>query len=157
THHAAIVDVVGRHLGDAEFPATAAGCRRLLAWLKRSGGVQRVGVEGTGTYGAGLTRMLRGHGYQVVEVDRPDRKLRRSKGKSDPTDAYAAALAALSGRANATPKARDGAVESIRGLRRSAVKARTQTMNQLKSLLVTAPGELRDQLRPLTAAALILT
>jgi len=160
THHAAVVDAVGRHLGDAEFPATAAGCRRLLAWLRRWGAVQRVGVEGTGTYGAELTRMLRGHGYDVVEVDRPDRKLRRSKGKSDPTDAYAAALAALSGRANATPKARDGAVESIRALRvvrRSAIKARTQTMNQLKSLLITAPGELRDQLRPLTTAALILT
>ena len=160
THHAAVVDPVGRHLDDAEFPASPAGYRRLLAWLKSAGNVHRVGVEGTGTYGAALTRMLRQHGHEVVEVDRPDRKLRRSKGKSDPTDAYAAALAALSGRANATPKARDGAVESIRALRvvrRSAVKARTQTINQLRALLVTAPAELREQLRPLNTAALILT
>jgi transposase len=160
THHAAIVDAVGRYLTDAEFPATPTGYRRLVAWVKVAGDVQRVGVEGTGTYGAALTRLLLQHGIDVVEVDRPDRKLRRLKGKSDPTDAYAAALAALSGRATATPKARDGIVESIRALRvvrRSAVKARTQTTNQLKALLVTAPAELREQLRGLSTAALIVT
>jgi transposase len=158
THHAALVDQVGRHLSDAEFPATPAGYRRLLAWLKQAGNVHRVGVEGTGTYGAALVRLLLAHGYEVVEVDRPDRKLRRSKGKSDATDAYAAAMAALSGRATAKPKARDGAVESIRALRvvrRSAVKARTQTMNQLKALLVTGPAELREQLRSLGSSVLI--
>jgi transposase len=158
THHAAVVDPVGRHLGDREFPATPSGYRRLVAWLMAAGDVQRVGVEGTGTYGAALTRLLRQRGLDVVEVDRPDRKLRRQKGKSDPTDAYAAALAALSGRATATPKARNGAVESIRALRvvrRSAVKARTQSINQLRALLVTAPAELREQLRGLGAAALI--
>jgi transposase len=136
THHAAVVDSVGRHLGDREFPATSSGYRRLIAWVASFGQVQRVGVEGTGTFGAALTRSLLGAGLTVVEVDRPDRKLRRAKGKSDPTDAYAAAIAALSGRATATPKARDGAVESIRALRvvrRSAIKARTQTMNQLKA------------------------
>lgn len=160
THHAAVVDHVGRQLGDKEFPATPSGYRRLVAWLKAIGEVQQVGVEGTGTYGAALTRALRQHELKVVEVDRPDRKLRRQKGKSDPTDAYAAALAALSGRATATPKTRDGAVESIRVLRvvrRSAVKARTQTINQLKALLITAPSELREQLRGLGTAALIRT
>jgi transposase len=160
THHAAVVDSVGRHLADREFPATPSGYRRLVAWLMAAGDVQRVGVEGTGTYGAALTRLLCQHELEVVEVDRPDRKLRRQKGKSDPTDAYAAALAALSGRATATPKARTGAVESIRALRvvrRSAVEARTQTINQLKALLVTAPAELREQLRGLSAGALIRT
>jgi len=160
THHAAVVDQVGRHLDDAEFAATPAGYRRLVGWLRRTGHVQRIGVEGTGTFGAALMRLLREQGYEVVEVDRPDRKLRRFKGKSDPTDAYAAAIAALSGRASATPKARDGAVESIRALRvvrRGAVKARTQAMNQLKALLVTAPAELREQLRPLGRAQLVLT
>jgi transposase len=160
THHAAVVDSVGRHLSDREFPATPVGYRRLVAWLMAAGDVQRVGVEGTGTYGAALTRLLHQHGLEVVEVDRPDRKLRRQKGKSDPTDAYAAALAALSGRATATPKARNGAVESIRAMRvvrRSAVKARTQTINQLKALLVTAPADLRQQLRGLGTPTLIRT
>jgi transposase len=158
THHAAVVDAVGRHLSDREFPATPSGYRRLVAWLATVGDVERIGVEGTGTYGAALTRVLYQHGLEVVEVDRPDRKLRRQKGKSDPTDAYAAALAALSGRAKAIPKARNGVVESIRAfrvVRRSAVKARTQTINQLKALLVTAPAHLREQFRGLSTTALI--
>jgi transposase len=116
--------------------------------------------EGTGTFGAALTRTLLAAGLTVVEVDRPDRKLRRNRGKSDPTDAYAAALAALSGRATATPKARNGAVESIRALRlvrRSAVKARTQTVNQIKSLMVTAPEQLREHLRDLSLSTLVRT
>jgi len=160
THHAAVVDQVGRHLGDHEFPATASGYRHLMTWAKSFGEVQCVGVEGTGTFGAALTRVLLSHGLKVVEVDRPDRKLRRYRGKSDPTDAYAAALAALSGRATATPKARTGVVESIRALRvvrRSAVKARTQTVNQIKALMITAPEQLRDQLRELSLSRLIHT
>jgi transposase len=135
THHAAVVDAVGRQLGDREFSATGSGYRRLIAWAASFGQVQHVGVEGTGTFGAALTRTLIAAGLSVVEVDRPDRKLRRYRGKSDPTDAYAAALAVLSGRATATPKARNGAVESIRAMRmvrRSAVKARTQTVTRSK-------------------------
>jgi len=96
----------------------------------------------------------------VVEVDRPDRKARRAKGKSDPLDAYSAARAALAGTASGVPKTRDGRVETIRALRvarSSAVKARSQTTNQLKSLLVTGPAELREQLRELSATALVVT
>jgi len=96
----------------------------------------------------------------VVEVDRPDRKARRAKGKSDPLDAYAAARAALSGAASGCPKTRDGRVEAIRALRvarSGAVKARSQATNQLKALLVTAPAELREQLRQLSTTALIAT
>jgi len=95
-----------------------------------------------------------------VEVDRPDRRARRAKGKSDPLDAYAAARAALSGAAAGTPKQRDGRVEAIRTLRvarRGAVKARTQAMNQLKALLLTGPAELREQLRHLSATVLVTT
>jgi len=120
----------------------------------------RVGVEGTGAYGAAWSRFLRSEGVEVVEVDRPDRKTRRVKGKSNPIDAYAAALAALSGRATGIPKSRDGRVEAIRALRvtrRSAVKARTQAINQLRALLLTGPAELRQQLRGLTAGTLIDT
>jgi len=158
THHAAVLDHLGRELGDHEFPTTPSGYRALLSWLRGHGRLERVGVEGTGTYGAALSRHLRAAGVEVVEVDRPDRKARRAKGKSDPLDAYSAARAALGGRAAGAPKARGGRVEAIRALRvarGSAVKARSQTTNQLKALLVTAPAELREQLRALTTTALI--
>lgn len=151
TNIAAIVDELGRVLGTAGFATTETGHRRLLDWLRRHGDLERVGVEGTGAYGAGLARFLTAEGVTVVEVDRPDRKARRLKGKSDPVDAEAAARAALSGRAAGTPKTRDGNVEAIRALRvvrRSAVQNRTQAINQLRNLLLTAPAELRDRLRP---------
>lgn len=157
THHAAVVDRLGRHLADHEFPATGAGYRRLLAWLVSFGTVVQVGVEGTGAYGAELARTLRRAGLSVIEVDRPDRRTRRMKGKSDPIDAYAAAEAVASGRASGTPKTRDGIVEAVRSLRvvrRSAVKSRTQAVNQARQLLVTAPEALRAQLRGLPAAEL---
>lgn len=108
THHAAVLDRAGRVLGDQEFPASAAGYQQLLTWLRRFGQVVNVGVEGTGTYGAGLVRYLSGHAVALVEVDRPDRRARRAKGKSDPLDAVAAARAALSGQADRTPKTRTG-------------------------------------------------
>lgn len=158
THHAAVLDHVGRELGDREFPTTPSGYRALLSWLRGHGPLERVGVEGTGTYGAALSRHLRAADVEVVEVDRPDRKARRAKGKTDPLDAYSAARAALSGRASGAPKARDGQVEAIWALRvarSSAVKARSQSTNQLKALLVTAPEQLREQLRGLTTTALI--
>ncbi|WP_445398604.1 IS110 family transposase [Streptomyces sp. LE64] len=157
THHAAVIDRLGRHLADREFPATGAGYRQLLAWLRSFGHVTRVGVEGTGAYGAELARTLGRAGLTVIEVDRPDRKTRRMKGKSDPIDAYAAAEAVASGRASGTPKTRDGIVEAVRALRvvrRSAVKSRTQAVNQARQLLVTAPEALRAQLRGLSTAAL---
>ena len=149
THHAAVIDGVGRQVADREFPATPAGYRQLLVWMNGHGRLERVGVEGTGSYGAGLARHLTAAGVTMVEVDRPDRKVRRAKGKSDPVDAYAAAKAALNGDATGTPKTRDGRVEAIRALRvarSGAVKARTQTMNALRGLIVTAPDELREQL-----------
>ncbi len=160
THHGAVIDEIGRELADAEFPATPAGYRKLVAWLTRHGQLQKVGVEGTGAYGAGLARHLRSMGITVVEVDRPDRKTRRTKDKSDPLNAYAAARAALNGTATGTPKSRDSLVEAIRTARmarRGAVKARTQAMNQLRGLLVTLPADLREQLRHLSATALIET
>jgi transposase len=112
-------------------------------------------VEGTGSYGAGLARHLAAEGVEVVEVIRPNRQARRRRGKSDTADAVAAALAALNGEASGGPKARDGAVESIRALRvvrRGAVKARTQAANQLRDLIVTAPARLRERLAPLPIA-----
>jgi len=119
-----------------------------------------VGVEGTGSYGSELARFLRANLLTVVEVDRPDRRARRLNGKSDPVDAYAAATAVLSGRAGGTPKTRDGIVEAIRSLRvvrRSAVKARTQVINQVRGLIISAPGEVREKLRGLPTSELIRT
>jgi transposase len=158
THHAAVIDSVGRHLADQEFPTTIRGYRDLLDWMRSHGTLIAVGVEGTGAYGAELARVLTAGGVAVVDVDRPDRKTRWTKGKSDPIDAYAAATAVLSGRATGVPKSRDGVVESLRVLRvarRSAVKARTQAMNQIRGLLVSAPAMLREQTTGLDRAVLI--
>jgi transposase len=157
THHAAVELMNGGQVADREFPATAAGYAQLLAWMRSFGRVHAVGVEGTGSYGAGLARHLRGSGVRVIEVSRPDRRQRRAKGKSDPLDAYAAADAVLAGRASALPKGGDGAAESVRALhqaRAGAVKARTAATNELRALLVTAPAGLREQLTGLTAMRL---
>ena len=155
-HVAAALDsATGRPLGAASFPATTSGYSDLLSWLRAFGRLERVGVESTGSYGAGLTRFLHADGVEVIEVDRPDRKAHRFEGKSDPIDAEAAARAVMSGRASSTPKSRDGLVEAIRSLEvvhHGAVKDRTRAINQFKSLLVSAPDTLRDALRPLTFA-----
>jgi transposase len=154
-HVAGVVDQAGRVLGTQEFPATAKGYQAALAWMRGRGELVRVGVEGTGSYGAGLARYLAAEGVGVTEVIRPNRQARRRRGKSDAADAVAAALAALNGEASGVPKSRDGAVESIRALqvaRRGAVKARTQAGNQLRDLIVTAPGQLRDKLAGLATA-----
>jgi len=107
-HVAAALDSVGGLLGTREFPATAAGYASLLGWLGKFGDVALAGVEGTGSYGAGLTRYLAARGVRVVEAARA-RRDRHRNGKSDPLDAVSAARAAQSGRAAGAPKGRDGA------------------------------------------------
>jgi transposase len=113
-HVAGVADQVGRVLGTRQFPATTAGYAAALAWMRGHGELVRAGVEGTGSYGAGLARYLTGQGVEVAEVIRPDRQARRQRGKSDAADAAAAALAARNGQASGQPKSGDGAVESIR-------------------------------------------
>lgn len=150
THHAAALDRVGRLLGTREFRADLVGYQQLLAWLESFGTVTRIGVEGTGCYGAGLTRFLRRHHVPVIEVNRPDRRSRRIRGKSDPLDAESAARRALAGEDRVTPKDTTTIVESIRVLRiarSGAVKSRTAAYNQLKDLTITAPDDLRQTLR----------
>jgi transposase len=145
-HVAAALDPVGGLLGVQEFPATPGGYARLLGWLGGFGTVCLAGIEGTGSYGAGLARHITGAGVRVVEVDRSDRQDRRRAGKSDPLDAVSAARAAQSGRAAGAPKGRDGAVEAIRALmvaKRTARSGRTQTINQARSLVLTGPDDLR--------------
>jgi transposase len=160
SHVAVALDQAGRPLGTRTISTTPGGYAALLGWARRFGTVDRIGVEGTGSYGAGLARWLRAHGQLVIEVDRPDRAARRRQGKADDLDAHAAARAVQAGTATGQPKAGDGTVEMIRSLRlarRSAVKARTQAANQLTALLVTAPDGLRAQLRRLPLAELVAT
>src|SRR5436190_15022695 len=111
-HVAAVVDQVGRVLGTQAFTADASGYADALAWMSAHGELARVGVEGTGSYGAGLARYLAVCGVEMAEVIRPNRQARRQRGKSDAADAVAAALAALNGEASGVPKSRDGAAEA---------------------------------------------
>ncbi len=160
-HVGVALDQVGRRLGTRAIPTTPAGFAELVAWASGLGVLERIGIEGTGSYGAGLARWLRARGLAVVEVERPDRhgrQARRRRGKSDPLDAEAAARAVQAGTVIGQPKAGDGQVEMIRTLRlarRSAMKARTQAANQLHALVVTAPDDLRAGLRGLSLVELV--
>ncbi|MFI5638768.1 IS110 family transposase [Streptomyces goshikiensis] len=156
TIHVAVVTDNGGHLADAEFPTTTAGYTAALAFLSAHGDVIAIGVEGTASYGTGFTRSARAEGLTVVEVNRPDRAERRRSGKSDPIDAYAAARAALSGRASSAPK--DETVTGIRALHnaaRSTVKARTAAMNQIGHILISAPEAIRARYRALRGKPLV--
>ena len=154
-HVAAVLDQAGRLLDTRSFPTTTRGYAQLATWAESFGSVDKVGMEGTGSYGCGLLRFLADYGFTVVEVDRPDRSTRRRAGKSDQIDAEAAARAVLSGRASGTPKSRDAQVEIIRALRvarRGAMKARIQAGGQLDGLIVSAPQTVRQSLRGLTGS-----
>ena len=157
THVAAALDQLGGQLGVESFPANPRGYQELLDWLGSFGAVQLVGVEGTGSYGAGLARHLRRAGVAVVEVDRPNRQDRHRHGKSDAIDAVAAAHAALSGRAQGAGKHGDGPVEAIRALtvvKRSCREERIRTRNQIRQLAFCAPDELREATKDLSRSRL---
>ena len=157
-HVAAALDVNGGVLGVRSFPTTPDGYHALSGWLGSFGPLERVGVEGTGTYGAGLARHLATSGVSVIEVDRPNRQERRRNGKSDELDAIEAARAALSGRARGHAKGGTGTVEALRALlvaKRSARSIRIKTAGQLRHLVITAPDDLRARFRGLTTKALI--
>ncbi len=157
-HVAVALDGRGVRLDEKHVPVATCGYEELERWSCDLGQVYAFGVEGTGSYGAGLARFLTDRSYMVVEVNRPDQSVRYRKGKSDPTDAEMAARAVLAGVADATPKSGKGEVEMIRMLKSakdSTVKARTQAVNQMKALVVTAPAELLETLDGLTTSALV--
>jgi transposase len=159
-HVARAKDQLGRRLGEKIVPTTPRGYRALLTWAKSHGEVAIFGIEGTGSYGAGLARYLQSEGHVVIEVIRPSRQARRRHGKSDPADAEAAASAVLAGDATGQPKAADATVEMIRALRvarQTAIKARTQAGNAMKALVVTAPDDLCEGLRELSTIGLVRT
>ena len=154
THHAVALDDHGRRLGDQAFAATSTGYGQLLNWLQQFGRLERVGVESTASYGAGLTRHLLSAGVRVIEVNHTHRELRHRRGKTDAIDAEGVARMVLSGEATTVPKDTTGGVEAIRQLhlvRASAVKARTAALEQLGELLTTAPAELRERFAPRTS------
>ena len=157
-HVAVAIDTWGIRLGDRSCAADSDGYQQLITWAERHGRVAAFGIEGTGSYGAGLARAVRRAGHQVLEVNRGDRRTRRIAGKSDTVDAETAARSVLAGQSTAIPKTADGAVEMMRHLkvaRRTAVKARTSAMITLKPIVVTAPPELRETLHPLADQALL--
>jgi len=158
THYAAAIDDNGRLLGHREFPATARGYRDLLAWFRSHGHIVTIGVEGTGNFGAALTRHLSAEGQHVLEVNKPNRQARHMEGKSDRLDAEQIARAVLAETGIATPKSKSGPVEVIRTLRAarsSAIRARTQAFNLLFHTMVSGPSEVRDGLVDLTKRTLV--
>jgi transposase len=159
-HVAVALDQLGRRLGELTVPTTTKGYKSLLCWAHGFGPVSYAGVEGTSSYGAGLTRHLKATGIVVLEVERPRRRHLHRDSKSDARDAESAARAVLAGETAGEPKSGDGRVEMIRALkavRHSAVKARSQAANQLQSLRVTAPDMLRHRLRGLATKQLVAT
>ena len=156
-HVAVAIDRRGARLGEFHAVATTHGYAKLERWSREMGEVHALGIEGTGSYGAGVARFMTRKGYRVVEVNRPDRSTRYRKGKSDSTDAEMAARSVLVGVATATPKSGEGEVEMIRMLKStkdSAIKARTPALHQMKALIITAPAGLRESLEALTTRAL---
>jgi transposase len=156
-HVAAVVDVNGGVLAVESFPTITAGFAALHDWLVGFGEMERVGVEGTGAYGAGLARHVRGWGLEVIEVDRPNRQARRRVGKSDPVDAIEAARAVLAGRARGIAKTGDGPSEAMRSLliaKRSGREARITCLNQLRHLGFCGPDDLREAFRGVPRKAL---
>ena len=158
TIHVALIDEHGRPIDDAEFATTPAGYRAALAFLIGHGRLEVVGIEGTSSYGIGVTRAAQAAGITVREVTRPDRAQRRRQGKSDPLDAYEAARAVLAGRADAPAKTED--VDMLRApfnARRSAAKARQAAQVQIRQQLITAPVRVREKYRSLSMVRLIKT
>jgi transposase len=155
---AAVLDHRGVELATASFPTTANGHVQLLEWATGFGPIEQAGVEGTGSYGAGLTRYLQARGVTVIEVDRPNRQTRRRLGKTDTVDAIGAARAVQGGAATAAAKIRTGSIEAIRVLRvarTSCNRQRIQVINQLRALVTTAPDALRAELDGTTVHQLI--
>ena len=158
THVGVALDGLGRFQGTLSVPANPADYKKLVEWASEFGHLEHAGVEGTGSFGAGLARFLKAQEIKVFEVIRPKRRDQYRSGKSDPIDAEAAARAVLAGTATGEPKDADGEVEMIRTLRttrRCAVKARAGAANQLQTLLVTAPEGLKSDLCGLSTARLV--
>jgi transposase len=159
-HVAAVVDERDRVLETRSFATTGQGYRQMLAWMSSFGDLRRIGIESTGSYGAGLLRFMLEAGIEVMEVTTPDKNDRRRRGKNDDLDAQNAAHAAFAGKRTVTPRSRDGMVESLRVLtvcRKTAVAARRVALQIIQATIVSAPDGLRDLLRSMTRMQLVRT
>jgi transposase len=159
-HVAAVVDHRDRILGTRSFASTRQGYRQMLIWMRAFGELQRIGIESSGSYGAGLLRFMQQANVTVLEVTAPDKQDRRKRGKNDDMDAQNAAHAAFSGRRTVTPRSRDGMIEALRVLvacRKTAVTARRIALQMIHNTIVPAPDGLRDQLRTMTRMQLVRT
>ena len=140
-HVAAIVDERDRVLGTGCFATTRQGYRQMLTWMQSFGAVRCIGIESTGSYGAGLLRFMQKAGIEVLEVTAPDKLDRRRRGKNDDLDAQNAAHAAFAGKRTVTPRSRDGMVESLRVLkacRKTAVTARRIALQMIQNTIICA-------------------
>lgn len=158
-HHVALITALGEPIADRQFPTAADGYTELMEWVRSQGHVLHAGVEGTGSYGAGLAKRFTAAGILVIDVIAPDKQERRLRGKTDQIDAYSAARAVLSRRATTIPKSRNGQVEAVRVLhtvKNLIVKQSTETMNQLQGLIVSAPEPLRERLAGLGGKKLVM-
>ena len=166
THVAVALDHLGAVLDSTTISVHRAGYAQLRNWAtdlaqgdEPADGMPVVfGIEGSGSYGAGLASFLRCAGDQVIEVNRGDRAVRHLRGKNDTIDAETAARSVLSGTATATPKTGDGTVEMIRQVKiakDTATKARSQAIITLKTVLINAPAALRETLEQLNDRELI--
>jgi len=158
-HAVAAISALGVHLASTTIPASSKGYQALETWATSLGTVRAIGIEGTGSYGAGLSRFLNERGHTVLEVNRANRQLRHQKGKSDAVDAESAARAVLAGQATGQPKSATSTVEMIRHFkvaRDTAVKGRSQAMQTLKAIIVNSPAALREQLDRVTGKITLL-
>ncbi|ALQ51805.1 IS110 family transposase [Nitrosomonas ureae] len=160
-HFAAVVDTYDRVLASNSFSTTRQGYKSMLMnWMQSFGEVKRIGIECTGTYGAGLLRYLQQFDVEILEVTSPDKMDRRRRGKNDTIDAENAAHAAFAGIRTVTPKTRDGMVESLRVLkvcRKTAIAARRIALQMIQMNIISAPESIREPLRALTRMQLIRT
>src|SRR5205809_5322011 len=158
THALAIVEVrTGVVVFEASVRADSTGYEEALRLAEEyAPGRRAFAIEGTGSFGAGLTRFLTGRGEQVLEVGRLRRE-RRSGGKTDALDAVRAARSVLTSERPATPRAggERQALQALVAAREGAVNARRAGLCQLRDLLITTPEPLRSELRPLTRARLL--
>ena len=159
-HVAAVVDERDCVLETCSFATTRQGYRLMLAWMRSFGTLRCVGIESTGSYGAGLLRYMQAAGIEILEVTTPDRHDRRKRGKNDDLDAQNAAHAAFAGQRTVTPRSRDGMVEFFefsRACRKTAVNARRIALQMIQNTIIAAPDGLRDQLRQMTRMQLVRT
>lgn len=158
TIHVAVITTTGTLVDDQEFTTTTRGYRDAITWLGARGTITTAGVEGTSSYGRGITTALLDAGIAVIEVNRTAPADKRKRGKTDQLDAYRAARAVLSGQAATAPK--DASIEPMRALlitRRSAVKAQQAAWRQIQAILITSPAPLRDKYRAMPKKTLLTT